>query len=81
MIRLALAQLRRRLARYIWLLLAVVAAVALTIAAAAIGLTTKQAVDRTFAAAYASAGYMQTVRVSFPRCRRALSLTRGRPRR
>ncbi|WP_235961973.1 MULTISPECIES: hypothetical protein [Corynebacterium] len=61
MIRLALAQLRRRPARYIGLLLAVVAAVALTIAAAAIGLTIRQTVDRTFAAPYASAGYVQTV--------------------
>lgn len=58
MIRLGLAQLRCRPARYIGLLLAVVA---LTFAAAAIGLTIRQTVDRTFAAPYASAGYVQTV--------------------
>lgn len=61
MIHLAPAQLRRRPARYIGLLLAVVAAVALTVAAAAIGLTIWQTVDRTFAAPYASADYVQTV--------------------
>lgn len=52
MIRLAFAQLRHRPLRYLALLLAVVASVALTVAAAAIGLTVQNSVNRTFAAPY-----------------------------
>ena len=53
MIRLALAQLWHRPLRYLALLLAVVAAVALTVASAAIGLSITDSVNRTFAAPYA----------------------------
>lgn len=79
-IRMALAQLRRRPARYIGLLLTAVEAEALTVAAAAIGLTIRQTVDRTFAAPYASANYTQTVEGFFPEVPVALSLTGGRLR-
>lgn len=60
MIRLALAQLLRHPLRYVGLLAAVVASVALTVAAAAVGLTVQSAVNSTFAAPYSHVEYVRT---------------------
>ena len=66
MIRLALAQLRHRPLRYLALLLAVVAAVALTVASSAIGLTIRNSVNDTFAAPYANTNYVATSGTDVP---------------
>lgn len=66
MIRLALAQLRHRPLRYLALLLAVIAAVALTVASAAIGLTVQCSVNDTFAAPYANTNYVATSGTDVP---------------